>query len=596
MGRTTWMLAACLLAALPAVAEARAPRSPLAQDCAEVDVSQWKSGCGSVSLSAAKVRPGDQLSVTVSAGGGACASEFQVSCSWAELEVLLDGQAVTAGGGPAPLYWGYGSPIPSPSGPNAVVNVSAGTHSVVFTIRDDAPEACLQLVDTGSSIRAEGPFVSFGRNGTWSTPVPFKIDPNAGRSVEVSLTAQSQQPGQVKPGQTIQYIVEAVADDTADRLELSARIPRGTTLIELSVSDTDHLVNADGSTLAWAFDEVSGAQVSYTVQVLELGHRRLKKFDEIRNKAHAAARFGEISSGDRDVARLELLKIKPGELTYYSVNGAEHGKVVVGYPITVAIRGWDADYGPVTVTYQGEPVGTLTPPEAAQAFEVPAFEKNNFKAELLATQGPLERRMQLKGLPEFLVALSAGGPTVKGGHKLKAGRFLAEGELELGAVDFNLNVPDGAAAAVVTGQRIGLVVNRQTGIQIVGSLSARRKTALNLSRGTVIFDRQLTAPLDLNQYDPAEQPNLTVLSPGEQAGLSLAGFARCTGDLTVTGPLHLDGGILFVEGHLDLRAGLSGTGEIFATRNLRVTGPISFRTDNIHALAAGRHLLLLGER
>ncbi len=67
--------------------------------------------------------------------------------------------------------------------------------------------------------------------------------------------------------------------------------------------------------------------------------------------------------------------------------------------------------------------------------------------------------------------------------------------------------------------------------------------------------------------------------------LKLSGFNKCK-DLTVTGGLQLESGVLYVDGKLKVQGGLSGTGAIIATGGVEINGGGSLTGDNQAAIIA----------
>ena len=260
-----------------------APHDAVSEQCPSYDPAQHKSGCADVSVSPARVRPGETVTVSVNLN----CSGASVYCSYAKAEgIVVDGTPVTGSGGSPPMY--HGTSVYPDAGFQVPISGNGG-HSVTFTIRKDAPDACVEIGEFGVS----GPWVSVGAGTQWSTPVPFSIDRNAGRSVSLGMTATPPRPDEVRPGEKIEYAVTATLDATADDLRIWVPVPSGTVLVPDTISD-DGVVRSNE--LQWRLGESGTKTVRFTAQVRDA--KKLKRIDQIVANGRAQARFGRKSSSD----------------------------------------------------------------------------------------------------------------------------------------------------------------------------------------------------------------------------------------------------------------------------------------------------------
>jgi len=141
-------------------------------DCDPRTDFQDGSVCGTMTVSPFLVKPGDTVTVSLSLGCGELPRNLSVS--WAEPQVIVNGTPVTGTVGSAGSFSGW-NPRPFPD-TSIVVPIPAGSSATaVFTIRKDAPTACVQV--NGSS--APGPWVEFQGNfpgSFWYLAKPLAVD------------------------------------------------------------------------------------------------------------------------------------------------------------------------------------------------------------------------------------------------------------------------------------------------------------------------------------------------------------------------------------------------------------------------------------
>ncbi len=89
--------------------------------------------------------------------------------------------------------------------------------------------------------------------------------------------------------------------------------------------------------------------------------------------------------------------------------------------------------------------------------------------------------------------------------------------------------------------------------------------------------------IDVTKFDPASNPGNNAIAASSLHQPKLGGFNRSK-NLTVSGGLELDSGVLYVEGKLVVHGGLSGKGAILATGGVEIHGGGSLSGDNQAAI------------
>ncbi|MEW6283222.1 MAG: hypothetical protein AB1758_31725 [Candidatus Eremiobacterota bacterium] len=94
--------------------------------------------------------------------------------------------------------------------------------------------------------------------------------------------------------------------------------------------------------------------------------------------------------------------------------------------------------------------------------------------------------------------------------------------------------------------------------------------------------------LDVAEFDPERQgrPGVEYLAQETLQGETLNRFTVRRGRLSAREGLHLDGGVLFVEGDLEVQGGVHGVGAVFVTGRTVIRGGSSLSTDNQVALVS----------
>lgn len=173
-------------------------------------------------------------------------------------------------------------------------------------------------------------------------------------------------------------------------------------------------------------------------------------------------------------------------------------------------------------------------------------------------------------------ALSAGAAQVK------------DEDLLPGLLASNAADPTGSKAVELQG----------AGIRVVGDLQSVGSVGLDPAVTVTgeVRPNSAAAPLpkiELSDFDTAGKPGLAhVASSGSQ--LTVDGFARHSGKLTLGGGLELSNGVLFVDGDLELEGGIRGQGAVIVTGNTVIKGGGSLGSQNLAALLSGGSLKIQG--
>lgn len=176
---------------------------------------------------------------------------------------------------------------------------------------------------------------------------------------------------------------------------------------------------------------------------------------------------------------------------------------------------------------------------------------------------------------EYCIASSSG--IVASGPMLVAG-VSAAGEVadQPGHIAGNGDVTLNGPATRVTGdvKATGAVNRSPSGVEIEGQVQGQHS--------------QVSLPsIPIASYDPGHDASIVRKVEGISQGLEIDGLARCDGDLSVnTSGLRLENGLLFVDGDLVIRGGISGRGAIICTGNVTVKGGSELSTTNLAAIVA----------
>jgi cytoskeletal protein CcmA (bactofilin family) len=192
-------------------------------------------------------------------------------------------------------------------------------------------------------------------------------------------------------------------------------------------------------------------------------------------------------------------------------------------------------------------------------------------------------------LDQFPFAVASAGK-VKGSaldvYSVSSLEALAGGVTEDEKQPGNVVSNDGSSTAVELGAETEVTGDVRTAGRV--SLSPGAAVLGEVKEGQTAQNLPI---LDLSVYDPAAgqqsfvpyAPTMTEIKDGK---------ARATGPLIV-GDLHLDSGLLYVEGDLTITGKVTGNGAIVCTGGVTVTGQMNLESDLV-ALVAGGDVLIDG--
>lgn len=290
------------------------------------------------------------------------------------------------------------------------------------------------------------------------------------------------------------------------------------------------------------------------------------------------------------------------------VNGQETpsgGKIgAVGDTVSYSGREWDPD-GMVNVSWNGTRLGQHGGALFSGSWTLPVFPDGSCRGTLKATKGDTTKTLQLRasvwGQAAFAsedvrVGLFAKGQRdqvtpVKNGRLLKPGYRLCEGEGVVAG-------PKGAA--IWANAQTFEVVNNPRRIRIWGGV-ATPDGSMTLAGGKRIGFN--VAGNDPRGSDPRvrERQNINYLpsdlTPNPYTGSTLlSGHFVAPGDLTVTGPLHLDGADVFVEGNLSVVGDVTGIGSFIVMGDATFRGSMKLDAymGDPYAINVGGKLNLVG--
>lgn len=185
-----------------------------------------------------------------------------------------------------------------------------------------------------------------------------------------------------------------------------------------------------------------------------------------------------------------------------------------------------------------------------------------------------------------------------------SGDFRSNGPLLLGALKSLDDLKDGLDPSdLVKG---ALLSNQALSINgpadVIGDLKTHtRATLVGVNRNGKLeedAEQEEIPKIKLSDYDPAGKPEIiefTAARPASSAvKLELSGLARSSVSVTLNKGLVLNGGVLYVDGDLTIREGVTGYGAVFCTGNMSVSGGSDLGSDSLCALVAGKDLTLKG--
>jgi cytoskeletal protein CcmA (bactofilin family) len=215
-----------------------------------------------------------------------------------------------------------------------------------------------------------------------------------------------------------------------------------------------------------------------------------------------------------------------------------------------------------------------------------------------ATVGGVRRTVEaVLYVPPFPYAIASAGP------------FRSTGKLEVGAVTSVASVqnlaeldPSNLLAAHLASNATGsqaLVLGPET--RITGDVRAAGQVELDKDAHIGGEVRSGSDPVSIPKenvatYDPEllGKPNIQFVDTATVDNPTFSGFAKRVGDLTVSNGLDLDNGVLYVDGNVNVHGGVQGSGALFVTKNLSITGSSTLSTDNTVAVMAGGDVSIVG--
>lgn len=184
-------------------------------------------------------------------------------------------------------------------------------------------------------------------------------------------------------------------------------------------------------------------------------------------------------------------------------------------------------------------------------------------------------------VPRFPWAVAAAGPVY------------ADGETTIAGVEDPADVGDPTkhrAGHITTNANVGDDSVKFVGDQVTVTGDVQSASGANLGNSLVKGEKRLYAPpvpiprITLSDYDTAGKPGLTAFNGSVT---SVSGYSRGTGNI-VGGDLHLNGGVVYVDGDVQLNK-VTGEGAIITTGKLEVAGG-DLSAGNKMALLAGGEL------
>lgn len=313
------------------------------------------------------------------------------------------------------------------------------------------------------------------------------------------------------------------------------------------------------------------ALAAMSVTHLRLGTVR-DQGETLRNRACSlvALALGRVMEDPEFGTRGESVSLPDGSRLSFDSGSTVYSTNNIGG--TGAVTGWN---------------GRLVPKEAIHL--VARVEQNGVARQVEA----------LYGVPAFPYAVAAAVPV------------LTEGAVTIGAVenleDVNtLDLDQLLPADLVTNSNADPAVRLSPRAVVTGDLAAVGTIELAPGatvRGQVrrtVSESDLPA-FDIGRFDPGAVTAALRIGPNGHVTSQLTGLVRHSGDLTLSGPLELDNGVLFVDGDLRLnldsrgRGGLHGVGAVVTTGRAEIYGGSRFSSENGLALVSRGGVSLHGD-
>lgn len=190
-----------------------------------------------------------------------------------------------------------------------------------------------------------------------------------------------------------------------------------------------------------------------------------------------------------------------------------------------------------------------------------------------------------------------------------AGTFTSSGSLTVGALnasasmqDINLmNTLDLLPASLAANSSVADSLVLGANSRVVGDLQSAGgiKVATSTTVGGAVkaYAEPVKVPkMNVTSFDPEvlAKPGLQIMRSGSVVSPTYTGFVKVKGDLTVTGGMQLGNASLYVDGNLDVRGGIQGSGALFVTKNINLSGPTQMRTDSTVAVMSAGNVTIAG--
>lgn len=281
----------------------------------------------------------------------------------------------------------------------------------------------------------------------------------------------------------------------------------------------------------------------------------------------------------------------------YAKNGLERALVKLANPdwgkqpsdeLTVGpLAGHPADAGARITFDPADPLASVNNFDRDGTSEVP---KNTVHLWSVGSYGGVKVRLEASvARPRFPYAIASSGPiTTSGAFFAGTIEDPADADLPFGSTEFMKKVKQ--ASLLSNGTSTSL---RGAPVHITGDLISAGEISLDPQ---VRVDGQVRShsevkpipKFELTSFDTAGKPLLDEIPPGDlRRDSAIKGYARCDGNLRVSGPLKLEEAILYVNGDLRVDGQLSGKGALFVRGNVVVESTSLGALDEVALIAGG---------
>lgn len=152
-----------------------------------------------------------------------------------------------------------------------------------------------------------------------------------------------------------------------------------------------------------------------------------------------------------------------------------------------------------------------------------------------------------------------------------------------GDVQEAINLDSGTAETRVTGD-----------VRAVGGIKLGSNTKVEGSLQAFASPEEVPK-VSAGDYDTAGMTGCNTTLGGSEFALEIAGPARRSGDLTVTGGLTMDAGVLYVDGDVEIHGGLRGKGALISTGKVKIFNQSTFKAaDDQAAIVANSDVEIRG--